>query len=226
MVEKLLNLGQTSACFCLAKGNKYIQLWQIHVTCVTNPCRNFDKSNKSSFTTSIDSVTQWQGKAMIDKNSAPKLFCMSLPIFLKFIKDELGEVRTDDKSLRIFYCLLNFSCFILQHQQFNNQRCPPKGRVTLPNRMNFQKSSKEGGVIFNTKFILQILNLYKGLFSDIFRKNCNMTRPKDLWFSLIYDVIALQTDKVPYSILWIFISRGIKIFFVQNWPDIIWVKLS
>ena len=190
MVEKLLNLGQTSACFCLAKGNKYIeQLWQIHVTCLTNPCKSFDKSNKSSFTTSIDSVTQWQGRAMIglgfDKNSAPKLFFISLEIFLKFIKDELGEVRTDDKSLRIFYCLLNFSCFILQHQQFNNQRCPPKGRVTLPNRMNFQKSSKEGGGSFS------IQNLYcrfwifiKGFFQTFSEKIAIWPVPKIFDFHL------------------------------------------
>ena len=44
-INKLWNLGQTSAWFCLAKSKKYIeQLWQIYVTTFTNPWGNFDKS--------------------------------------------------------------------------------------------------------------------------------------------------------------------------------------
>lgn len=39
--NKLWNLGQTSVWFCLARGEKYVeQLWQIHVTTLTNPCSN------------------------------------------------------------------------------------------------------------------------------------------------------------------------------------------
>ena len=43
--QKLWNLGITSACFFLLKGKKYIeQLWQIHVTILTNPCNSLEKS--------------------------------------------------------------------------------------------------------------------------------------------------------------------------------------
>ena len=43
--KTLWNLGQTSVWFCKAKAEKYIeQFWQIHVTTLTNPCINFDKS--------------------------------------------------------------------------------------------------------------------------------------------------------------------------------------
>ena len=39
--NKLWNLGKTSVWFCLARGEKYVeQLWQIHVTTLTNPCSN------------------------------------------------------------------------------------------------------------------------------------------------------------------------------------------
>ena len=45
-------------------------------------------------------------------------------------------------------------------------------QVTLPNRMNFRKIFKggEGGSFSIQKFTLQILDFYKGLFSDVFRK--------------------------------------------------------
>ena len=43
--NKLWNLGQTSAWFCLAKGEKNIeQLWPIHVATLKNPCNNLEKS--------------------------------------------------------------------------------------------------------------------------------------------------------------------------------------
>ena len=43
--NKLWSLCQTLAGFCLVKGGKYIkQLWQIHVTTLTNPCSSFEKS--------------------------------------------------------------------------------------------------------------------------------------------------------------------------------------
>ena len=43
--NKLWNFGPTSAWLCLAKGETYIaQLWPIHVTTLTNPCSNIDKS--------------------------------------------------------------------------------------------------------------------------------------------------------------------------------------
>ena len=47
---KLKNLGQTSAWFCLAKGEKYIyQLWQIHVTNkYENSTTQFNTSKESS----------------------------------------------------------------------------------------------------------------------------------------------------------------------------------
>ena len=54
-----------------------------------------------------------------------------------------------------------------------------KGRITPPNRMNFQKSSKEGGGSFSIqKFMLQILDLSIGLFSDVFRKKLQYNFPK------------------------------------------------
>ena len=40
-LNKLWNLGQTSAWFCLEKGEKYIEkLWHFHVATYTNPCNN------------------------------------------------------------------------------------------------------------------------------------------------------------------------------------------
>ena len=47
-----------------------------------------------------------------------------------------------------------------------------KGRKAVPNRMNFQKSSKGRGVgsFSIQKFILQILGLFQCFFSDVFRK--------------------------------------------------------
>ena len=44
-LNKLWNLGQTSALFGLAKGEKCIeQFWQIHIILLINPSSNFDKS--------------------------------------------------------------------------------------------------------------------------------------------------------------------------------------
>ena len=43
--QKLQQALISSAWFCLAKGEEYIEhLWQIHVTTLTNPCSNLDKS--------------------------------------------------------------------------------------------------------------------------------------------------------------------------------------
>ena len=57
-----------------------------------------------------------------------------------------------------------------------------KGRVTLPNRKNFRKSSTGGGggcwSFSFQKFILQILGLYKGLFPYVFRKKLQYNFPK------------------------------------------------
>ena len=56
-----------------------------------------------------------------------------------------------------------------------------KGRVALPNRMNFRKSSKGGGegrAFLIKNIILQILDLYKRLFSDVFRKKLRYSFPK------------------------------------------------
>ena len=44
------------------------------------------------------------------------------------------------------------------------------GRVTLPNRMNFRKSSKGGGSFSIQKSILQVWDLYTGLQIGIFGK--------------------------------------------------------
>ena len=50
-----------------------------------------------------------------------------------------------------------------------------KGRVALPNRMNFRKSSKGGGHIFNPKiYIPDFGPLYRALKMG-FRKNCNIS---------------------------------------------------
>ena len=78
-----------------------------------------------------------------DKKSAPKLFCISLTNIFEIHQDELGEVHTDDKSLRIFYFLLNFSCFILQ-------------LMMLAKSDEFsEKVPKRGGwVIFNPKIYM------------------------------------------------------------------------
>ena len=48
-----------------------------------------------------------------------------------------------------------------------------KGRIRLPKRMIFWKTSigEGGGVIFNQKFMFQILDLYIGFFPGRFPKN-------------------------------------------------------
>ena len=45
LINKLQNIDQTSASFCLTKGEKNMQqVWQIHVKNLTNPYKKFDKS--------------------------------------------------------------------------------------------------------------------------------------------------------------------------------------
>ena len=54
-----------------------------------------------------------------------------------------------------------------------------KGRVRLTNRMNFRKIARGGRGSFSIqKFILQILDLYKGFFQTFSKKNCNIIFPK------------------------------------------------
>ena len=56
-----------------------------------------------------------------------------------------------------------------------------KGRVALSNQMNFRKSSKggRGGGSFSIqKFIIQVLDLYKGLFFGHFPKKMQYNFPK------------------------------------------------
>ena len=45
-----------------------------------------------------------------------------------------------------------------------------RGRGVVPKRMNFRKVPKGGRIIFNPKIILQMLDLYTGLFQTFSEK--------------------------------------------------------
>ena len=62
------------------------------------------------------------------------------------------------------HCLLQRTNFLRGHDRYIIVIFFSKGQVTLPKRINFWKSSKVGGVIFNPKFLLQISDFYTGLF--------------------------------------------------------------
>ena len=74
--------------------------------------------------------------------------------------------------------------------------------MALPNRMSFRKSSNGGRGSFSIrKFLLQILDLYKGLFSDVSQKELqyNFSKMGGGQSKAVWNFPENSSDLVPPS---------------------------